>query len=356
VIQVRAVTTTARPYLDAVTAPVDAMSAPDRIRPSMSVIVPTRNRADLLPRLVSALREQTLDNAEWIFVDDASVDATGSVLEMLRGDDQRLVAHRLARQCGPARARNVGWRAARAPYVAFLDDDCVPQPGWLAELEARHAEGWEVVQGRTEPAVENYFAWPTFARSVSVRRLSYFFESCNIAYSRELLDRVGGFDEAFGVSRGGAPNGEDADLGWRALEAGATVTFAADALVNHDVVRLGFGKALLGKLRSYRMVYVVRRHPGLRAHLPGRYFFSSTHPWFLVAAVGLAAGVAAGGAVGFSVAAAGVLLYAWFRLKKRRLPGLRRHQPLIIAAAFVLDLADVMVLAAGSVRWRRLLL
>jgi GT2 family glycosyltransferase len=226
----------------------------------------------------------------------------------------------------------------------------------LAALHETHRAGWDVVQGHTEPAEDNYGEWPTFARSVTVREQSYLFESCNIAYSRELLERLGGFDEAFGVSRGGAPNGEDADLGWRALEADAAITFATTAVVRHDIVPLSFGRALLSKLRSHRMVYVVRKHPGLRQHLPLRYFFQDTHPFALAAVLGVAAGIALPRRVGLPLAAVGVLPYVWYRSTARLLPGRRRYLPAIIAAAFVLDVADVAVLAAGSLRWRRLLL
>lgn len=337
-----------------------SVGASDPDLPLVSVVVPTRNRAHLLPRLFQALQEQTLTDAEWIVVDDASTDDTTAVLTSFAEGERRLSTRRTAQQSGPAHARNAGWRAARAPLIAFIDDDCVPDPGWLGALCEVNKAGSAIVQGRTEPAVENYYEWPTFARSVAVRHLTYLFESCNIAYSRALLDRLGGFDEAFGMSIGGAPNGEDADLGWRAMDDGADVAFTADAVVRHDVVALSFGRALLGKLRSHRVVFVVRRHPGLRDHLPSRYFFNESHPWALGGLVAIAAGTALGAAlawgVGVPVAAVGVLPYVWFRVTKRRLPGRSRYQPVIIAAAFVLDVADIAVLAAGSLRWRQLVL
>src|SRR5438093_9901845 len=104
--------------------------------PIVSVVVPTRQRAPLLSRLVAALEVQADVGAfEVIVVDDASADGTGTALERLASAASIPVrAVRLAARRGPAGARNVGWRLARAPLVAFTDDDCVPQPGWLAAL------------------------------------------------------------------------------------------------------------------------------------------------------------------------------------------------------------------------------
>lgn len=118
---------------------------------------------------------------------------------------------------GPARARNAGWRAAAGQFVAFLDDDCTPQPGWLArgcaELEQHPEAG--VVQGATiaPPGFEaknygDHFVWRVITGQTP------YFEACNIFYRRAALEATGGFDEDFGWW------GEDTAAGWRVLEAG----------------------------------------------------------------------------------------------------------------------------------------
>ena len=100
-------------------------------------MVATHNRALRLTQLLAGLREQTLarDRFEVIVVDDGSSDATQHVLtrEAQRGD-LRLCIPPPVNRAGPASARNRGWRLARAPVVAFTDDDCIPTPGWLETM------------------------------------------------------------------------------------------------------------------------------------------------------------------------------------------------------------------------------
>src|SRR4051812_244886 len=90
-----------------------------------SVVVATRNRAALLPRLVAALEAQAGAPAfEVVLVDDASHDHTPTTLEQLTESASVPVRHlRLDENRGPATARNAGWRAARGELIAFTDDD-----------------------------------------------------------------------------------------------------------------------------------------------------------------------------------------------------------------------------------------
>ena len=225
--------------------------------------MPTRDRAPRLARLLGSLREQRLarERFEVIVVDDGSRDQTPAVLaeevrrtavdlSSIRGDGR-----------GPAAARNAGWRRARAPLVAFIDDDCEATPAWLEEmLVAAASHPGAIVQGPTSPIPRETHALGPFARTRDVPRASPWFQTCNILYPRELLERLGGFDERFPEAQG-----EDTDLGWRALEAGAPTTFAGSARVHHAVEQLGPLGALRATMRSAGAVYVFRRHPRLRA-------------------------------------------------------------------------------------------
>jgi glycosyltransferase involved in cell wall biosynthesis len=99
--------------------------------PRISVIIPTHNRPDLLPRAVeSALGAG--EDVEVIVVDDASVDETAEVCRSLRG----IKYIRLDRNQGVGGARNVGVLASSADFIAFLDDDDVRLPGTL-DLQLR---------------------------------------------------------------------------------------------------------------------------------------------------------------------------------------------------------------------------
>ncbi len=89
----------------------------------VSVIVPTYNRANLLPRSIVSIQKQTFTNWEAIVVDDRSTDSTAQVFEDLARQDGRLRMECNCRTRGPSGARNHGVQCARGKYIAFLDSD-----------------------------------------------------------------------------------------------------------------------------------------------------------------------------------------------------------------------------------------
>ena len=87
----------------------------------VSVIIPTRNRAELLRRTLGTVLSQRLRELEVIVVDDASTDGTPAVLDAVADERVRTIRHPERR--GVAAARNIGVDAAVGRWVAFLDDD-----------------------------------------------------------------------------------------------------------------------------------------------------------------------------------------------------------------------------------------
>jgi glycosyltransferase involved in cell wall biosynthesis len=252
----------------------------------ISVVVPTRDRVARLEALVEALRRQTLggDRFEVIVVDDASSDASPAYLERIAGEQPfaRFEVVRREASAGPGAARNSGWPRARAPLVAFTDDDCEPEAGWLEELlrVAKDHPG-AVVQGRTVPNPREVGELSLFARTLDVRGGPWY-PTCNIAYPRELLERLGGFDA---TSYPWAA--EDADLAWRALEGGAVIVFAENARVAHAVNVLGPLGSLRQALRWSDGVLVLARHPGLRRQMLFERFWKPSHAKLLLALAGV---------------------------------------------------------------------
>lgn len=111
-------------------------NAADSTQPPLlvSVVLPTRNRAELLPRAVNSVLQQTNVRVELIVVDDASTDNTAAVLAGI--NDPRLIV--LAGSgAGAAAARNLAISHATGDIVAFADDDNIMAAGWLAAA-ARH--------------------------------------------------------------------------------------------------------------------------------------------------------------------------------------------------------------------------
>lgn len=313
-----------------------------------SVVVATHNRATSLARLLEGLRAQTLAPGEFelVIVDDGSRDDTAAVLARASAQcrpELRVIA--LPESVGRAGAREHGWRAARAPLIAFTDDDCEPAPGWLAAgLAAAAAHPGAIVQGRTEPIRPELEATPNhrlpFTRTIRIGELDPGFATCNVFYPRELLERVDGFDlERYGRVHGG----EDSDLAWRAIGAGARATFAPAALVYHAVSDLG----ALGKLRlaAAWQLRVYADHPGLRrAHFSGGLFWKPSHALLVRALLALVLPRRLRFAAPWLAAP-----YARYLLARGRLEG---GGPLAAPYYALLDLVELVTVARTGVRHR----
>jgi histidinol-phosphate phosphatase family protein len=121
------------------------------------------------------------------------------------------------RGAGPAAARNLGWRLAVAPWVAFLDDDVVPDPGWLEALQADLASLDPTVagsQGRLRVPLPGDRRPTDRERNVAALAGARWV-TADMAYRRAVLTEVGGFDERFPRAYR-----EDSDLALRVLRAG----------------------------------------------------------------------------------------------------------------------------------------
>jgi glycosyltransferase involved in cell wall biosynthesis len=305
--------------------------------PRITVVAATHNRAPRLRILLDALRAQTVPRGEFevVIVDDGSADETPGVLaEAESAGDLDLRVLRREPAGGPAAARNLGWNIARAPLVAFTDDDCRPAPGWLAGmLEAAGDRRDLILQGRVEKDPEQLDALSPFAHWFEVHDANQGFPTANILYPRDLLERLGGFDA------GRFPfTGEDTDLGWRAVEAGAEVDFCPEALVYHAVVpmspvaRLRSTQRWTGAIRNYSV------HPGI-PKVKG--FFWRYNHWELFRFLVALALPRRLGPLRLFLAAPYVV----------HLTG-RRSGPLLAPYLLAVDLAEVVAVLRGALRYR----
>lgn len=214
--------------------------------------------------MLESLRTQTLPSGsfEVIVIDDGSTDDTPGVLEAeQRLGELRLTWRRNDRSVGPGASRNLGWRLAKAPLIAFTDDDCEAEPQWLAAGLAAWSEREDrFVQGRTTPIGRERHRLGLKAYSYEITAPDEDYQTCNMFYPRVLLERLGGFDHA------SFPRavGEDTDLGWRAREAGADCVFAPDAAVQHAVLDLSFRCAVRRAWSWGFAAPLYRRHADLR--------------------------------------------------------------------------------------------
>lgn len=306
--------------------------------PRIAVVVATHNRAFRLSLLLDALRAQSLAHEEFevIVVDDGSADATPQLLaEAERAGDLNLHVLRREPSRGPATARNLGWRAARAPLIAFTDDDCRPTPGWLhAYLTAADSEPEIVFQGLVLKDPEQMAVLNPFAHTFEVRGRDEGFATANMLYPRALLERLGGFDESFI----GLEAGEDTDLGWRAVEAGVRIEFLPEALVHHGIVPVGAIARLRSSTRWTSTVRNYPRHPGMRK-VKG-VFWRHNH-WELFRFLVALALPRRTGPLRLYLAAPYV----------EHLTN-RRTGPLLAPYLLALDLAEVLAIVRGAIRYR----
>jgi GT2 family glycosyltransferase len=243
-------------------------------------------------------------------------------------------------------------RSTDAPLVAFTDDDCRPRPDWLERLrEAARGGGGEVlVQGRTEPDPDERHLLYGLARSLRVTAPTGWYETCNMLYTRALLERLGGFDERFSGGARGPQGGEDTDLARRALRAGADFRFADRAVVWHAVHPRHAWDAVRDARRWSTIASLVERYPEQRDALHRRIFWKPQHERFLVAAGGLLSRRAA---VAAAAAAPYVLDHA-SRYDWTARGALRAACDLPVRAAA--DAAEVAVTLAAAARSRVLVL
>jgi glycosyltransferase involved in cell wall biosynthesis len=329
--------------------------------PAISVVVATRNRRHLLPRLFEAFEAQ--DGAppfEVIVVDDGSDDGTAELLdELANASPLDVRVHHLQQNRGPAAARNVGWRAARSGRIAFTDDDCHPQPGWLAAI-ALALESHDIAQGKTAAnPTQQGTGWFSGAPQNDYER--GFYETCNIGYRTETLAAIDGFDERFGARRLRRTRttyvapvwGEDTDLAWRAKARGALTTFVTDAVVWHDLKPGRMQDALADLPRRGGNAFLVKRHPGVRASFESPWFVQSAHAPALGSVCALIAALRSPRSLTRWFLAVG-LIGIWARDRGRYFP--KRSWPRALPPWFIVDVADVAVMAAASARNRTLLL
>lgn len=112
---------------------------------TVSVVVPTYNRADVLPRAIESVLQQTYEDFELIIVDDGSTDTTKEVVQSY--DDERIRYVPLKTNNGANAARNTGIRQANGRYISFLDSDDEFRRGYLKECISKFQDEQESIGG-----------------------------------------------------------------------------------------------------------------------------------------------------------------------------------------------------------------
>jgi GT2 family glycosyltransferase len=251
---------------------------------TVSVIVPTYRRPQQLQDCLEALASQNMEDPwEVVVVDDGTPEPPlPGVATLMAARGWRLVRQANA---GPSAARNRGVREARGEFVAFTDDDCLPEPAWLERLLlAARARPNALVGGTTVNGLTGDFFAATsqlildlvYEHFNAVPNDGYFLASNNILCSRAWFQEVGGFDESF--PRAGA---EDRDFCDRWRMRGWPITWQPEARVEHRhaqsfrqfvdlYIRYGRGAYLYQAIRKKRSSGTMQDDLGFHKTLPRR--------------------------------------------------------------------------------------
>src|SRR5687768_10729798 len=100
--------------------------------PTVSIVIPTYNRAHLISRAINSVQQQTLTDWELIIADDGSTDSTDEVIQPYRSDSR--IKYFKKNNSGAADSRNAGASRATAKYLTFLDSDDEAVPMWLEKM------------------------------------------------------------------------------------------------------------------------------------------------------------------------------------------------------------------------------
>ncbi len=241
----------------------------------LSVIIPCYNESNIIEDTVLSARKE-LDglwsaDTEIIAVDNGSTDNTVNLLYKLD-----IVVIRESRR-GRSQARNAGIRLATGEIIAFIDADCIPQPGWAAGiLEGFDNEEVGCVAGEIQMSEPVSNVGDFFMRSKNYLtqkgHLNHHFmpyaATGNAAFRKSVIDQVGNFDENLSC-------GEDADLCWRMqLETPYRIAYAPHSVVLHhrEATPYGFVKQRFYHAQGAVLLYKKYRHLMSRSGLRVSYW------------------------------------------------------------------------------------
>jgi glycosyltransferase involved in cell wall biosynthesis len=211
----------------------------DKVDPQITLVVCTRNRASKLPAFFEAINRLQCDRPwDLVLVDSGSTDETNTRLQQFAASYSGQVKVVAEPQAGLGRARNRGWRATAAPIIAFTDDDCYPEPKFLNDVLAVFTDpavgfcgGRILLHDPTDAPITIY------ERATELVYPAKGFIGCggiqgaNMAFRRQALIAIDGFDDHLGAGTRFAF--EDADAEIRALSAGWVGKYDPRSVVYH---------------------------------------------------------------------------------------------------------------------------
>lgn len=216
-------------------------SVPEESAVCVSVVIPTRNRPDMIGQAVASVLANDYPAFDLTVVDQSPNNATADILRPFIERDPRLHYLHLDR-AGVAHATNTGIRSSMAEILAFTDDDCIVPSNWLTSIVAAFATEDDgdllygtVLQPSGTEAQQGITPHLDIRRPEKLGRRGGFRligMGANFAARRRALDAIGGFDELLGPGTW-LHSSQDFDLVYRAYRAGLTILLRPEVRVVH---------------------------------------------------------------------------------------------------------------------------
>jgi O-antigen biosynthesis protein len=218
-----------KPALAAVRRAYANVPFAERVWPSMSIVICAYNAAGTIEECLERATKLDYPDYEILIVDDGSTDATAALAS---GYPCRVVS---TENRGLSAARNLGLELVQGEILVYLDSDAWPDRNWLKYLAHEFVTSDAVgVGGPNLPPPDDNLMAHCVANSpggpcevLIDDKTAEHIPGCNMAFRRDALIAIGGFDERFRSA------GDDVDLCWRLQDAGGTIRFSPSAVVWH---------------------------------------------------------------------------------------------------------------------------
>jgi len=204
--------------------------------PKASIVIATLNNEPILKKVIEGLLKLDYPNDfEVIVANDGSTDNTW---KMLQGFGNKIKAINFEKRGGVCRTRNAAIKAAKHPILINMDHDCIPDKNWLKDM----------MKGFENPKVGVVSAYD-------------YFGGTSTGFRKELVERVGGYDEAYFFYR------EDTDLSFKIMDLGYDFKLVkANYIHDHEMVKPKGLKSMINYvLRSWRIhqndILLYKKHP-----------------------------------------------------------------------------------------------
>ena len=224
---------------------------------TFSVIIPSHKRKPLLSSLLKSLENQKLPKEDFEVIVVATENDEAFELENQKWElniSFCFVPADPSRGRSASIKRNHGAKKAQAPWIAFIDDDCLASSEWLSSAK-------RIIDTQDVHFIEGQVVIPepqqkTFTYK-GIQRLSKpgGFQTCNMFYKKSDFIELGGFDPNFPYYL------EDTDLGWTFQEAGKNYVYVEDAQVSHPVPPAQPKKMMDSSFRMEKLPYLFKKHP-----------------------------------------------------------------------------------------------